>query len=425
MHTGSPSPFSLLIKPASADCNLACRYCFYLGHEAMFPETRVHRMRPDTLETLVRSYMQTPQPQYVFGWQGGEPTCMGLDFFRLATDLQIRHAPPHASIANGLQTNATLIDEGMAAHFAAYRFLVGVSLDGPPAMHDQYRTTRSGSGSHTLVLRGIDCLRRHGVEFNILVLVSKANVAHARAVYAYLCDQGFLHHQYIPCVEFGDAGTPQPYAITAGEWGDFLCELYDAWRARDTYRVSIRLFDSLIDYLASGRRQTCSMGVDCRQYFVVEHDGGVYPCDFYVHPKWKLGEVGKESWEAMRQGDLYRQFGRRKSKWNRACDACAYLPVCSGDCIKNRLRRDADPVKGDPRQRSWLCEGWKQFYGHAIADLRTLAAEVNANRMSPSPFPPTTPLDPASRSAPERDASPNAPCPCGSGKKSKRCCGRK
>lgn len=447
MHEPTNRPFSLLIKPASADCNLACDYCFYLDHHSMFPESRIHRMSLDTLEAMTRTYLQTSQPQYVFAWQGGEPTCMGLDFFRHATALQTRHAPPHATLCNGLQTNATLIDDAMAAHFAAYRFLLGVSLDGPPAMHDTYRKTRGGEGSHALVLRGIEHLHHHAVEFNILVLVSKANVAHAREVYTYLCEQGFLHHQYIPCVEFAPDGTPLPYTITGADWGAFLCGLYDAWRPGDTRRVSIRLFDSLVEYFVNGRRNTCSMGRDCRQYFVVEHDGGVYPCDFYVHPGWKLGEVGRDDWTTLQGSGLYQRFGRRKARWHRTCEACAYLPVCAGDCLKNRLRRDPDPVEGDPRQRSWLCEGWKMFYAHALDGLRTLAGEVLASHPPAAyPAPPSPGADraalsgagtppvrpPAAKSGrpsstvtnPDAPPPPNAPCPCGSGRKFKRCCGR-
>lgn len=430
MHAPHNQPFSLLIKPASADCNLACRYCFYLDHQSMFPETRVHRMSLQTLETMTRTYLQTSQPQYVFAWQGGEPTCMGLDFFRHATALQTRYAPPHATLCNGLQTNATLIDDAMAAHFAAYRFLLGVSLDGPPVMHDLYRKTRGGDGSHALVLRGIEHLRRHGVEFNILVLVSKANAAHAKEVYSYLCDHGFLHHQYIPCVEFTPDGTPQPYAITGEEWGEFLCELYEAWRPADTRRVSIRLFDSLIEYLVTGGRNTCSMGRDCRQYFVVEYNGGVYPCDFFVQPGWKLGDVGTDDWAALQHGAIYQRFGRRKAKWHRSCDDCLYLPVCAGDCLKNRLRRDPDPVTGDPRQRSWLCAGWKHFYAHALDGLRALAREVQANHAAQTAPPARTPrphpqAHATTATRPDAPPRPNAPCPCGSGKKFKTCCGRR
>jgi len=231
-------PFSLLIKPASADCNLRCEYCFYLEKCGLYPQSKRHRMTHRVLDELVKGYLATEQPVYNFGWQGGEPTLMGLDFFRRVTDLQMRYGRAGASVANGLQTNATLIDDPLAAHFARYKFLLGCSLDGPEAIHDMYRRAASGRPSHADVMRGIRTLQHHGVSFNILILVSKANVARAREVYEYLLENSFYYHQYIPCVEM-EGGHPLPFTITGDEWGEFLCTIFDLWRPSDTDRVSI------------------------------------------------------------------------------------------------------------------------------------------------------------------------------------------
>jgi len=400
--------FSLLVKPASADCNLRCEYCFYLGHSTFYPETSRHRMSDETLEKVISGYMATEQPQYAFGWQGGEPTLMGAEFFRKVTALQSRYGRRGAVVANGLQTNATLIDDEMAAHFAEYKFLLGVSLDGPPEVHDLHRKNASGRPSHADVMRGIRRLQKAGVEFNILVLVSDANVRRGREVYRYLRDSGYSHHQYIPCVEFDPEGRPLPFAVGGERWGEFLCAVYDEWLGRDEHKVSVRLFDSVLWKMVEGGSNICHMGKDCRQYFVVEYNGDVYPCDFFVEKGLRLGNVAVDTWEAMGGSEVYRAFGRRKAQWNQACDSCEWVELCAGDCLKHRFRAGADL-----RRLSALCAGWKLFYSHAMPGFRRLAAEIVRERRLPPNMPPA-------RESPSR----NAPCPCGSGRKFKVCCGR-
>ncbi len=369
------APFSLLVKPTCADCNLRCEYCFYLGKNALYAAGR-HRMSDAVLKRMIQGYMATEQPVYSFGWQGGEPTLMGLEFFRKVTALQQRYGRPGATVANGLQTNATRLDDALARHFAEYKFLVGCSLDGPPDMHDRYRRTASGKGSHAKVMRGIETLQRHGVEFNILVLVSQANVGQAAAVYRYLTGQGFLYHQYIPCVEFDAAGRLMPYAIDGEAWGRFNIDLFNAWQADgDTHRVSIRHFDSMLLKMVDGAVSLCSMGRDCRQYFVVEHNGDIYPCDFFVEPELALGNVTESSWATVQDSARYRTFGLRKAAWHAQCDACAHLDLCAGDCLKHRVSR-----AGQSPALSRLCTGWKMFYAHARPGFEALAEGVRAQR---------------------------------------------
>ena len=370
-------PFSLLIKPASADCNLRCDYCFYLDRARLYPAQRRHRMSDEILARMISTYMATDQPQYVFGWQGGEPTLMGADFFRKATDLQKKYARPGAVVANGLQTNATLIDDEMARHFAEYNFLVGVSLDGPPELHDRYRRTGSGKPSHRRVMEGIGKLARRGVEFNILVLVSAANVGHARDVYRYLCDNGFAYHQYIPCVEFDDDGRLEPFAITGEHWGRFLCEIFDEWAAGDAGRISVRLFDALVTYMVTGERVMCRLARNCCQYFVVEHNGDVYPCDFFVSGDLRLGNLMNDSWAALQAKPLYKRFGKRKLDLPQICRDCEYLEFCAGDCLKHRVRSEGADAK-----LSWLCAGWKRFFAHALPRLRDMAAQIKDDHAS-------------------------------------------
>ncbi len=407
------NPFSLLVKPASADCNLRCSYCFYLDHYSLYPEKRVHRMSDEVLEAMIRSFMAVPMSQYAIGWQGGEPTLMGVDFFKRVTALQQKHGRGGAVVANGLQTNGTLITDEFAEHLAAYHFLVGISLDGPAEIHDHYRAYADGRGSHADVLRGIERLSTHGVEYNILTLVNDRNVTRAREVYQYLGEHGHLYQQYIPCVEFDEAGTPLPFAINGRQWGDFLCELYDCWIKHDTRRVSIRLFDSILAYLVDGARTVCSMGRNCCQYFVVEHNGDIYPCDFFVRKNLWVGNVTATSWEDAARSPVYRTFGAQKAQWHEECDRCPHLAVCSGDCLKHRLYGG-----NGPRNLSWLCEGWKQFYDHAMPGLRGLAQQIAAERSQQAPAAP----QPHAPAAPKQRPGRNDPCPCGSGRKYKRCC---
>ncbi|MDQ7780636.1 MAG: anaerobic sulfatase maturase, partial [Planctomycetota bacterium] len=339
-----PHTFPLLVKPVSADCNLRCAYCFYLDHLRFYPQDARHRMSDAVLERLVSGYMATDQPAYTFIWQGGEPTLLGVEFFRRVTDLQQKHGRPGAVVANRLQTNATLITDELAAHFAEYRFLVGVSLDGPADVHDHYRKTAGGSGSHAQVMNGIDTLRRHNVSFNVLTLVTDANVGRAREVYRWLAGQGLLFHQYIPCVEFDDRGRLRPYSIGGESWGTFLRELFDEWKPGDTRRVSVRLFDSVIHRLVLGTAPDCYMDNDCRQYFVVEYNGDVFPCDFFVTRALKLGNIFTETWVQLRQSPVYAGFGARKSMLARACAECRHVALCNGDCPRFRPRPEESPA---------------------------------------------------------------------------------
>jgi uncharacterized protein len=408
-------PFTLLIKPTSADCNLRCEYCFYLEKSSLYPHTSRHRMPDAVLERMIQSYMATPQPVYSFAWQGGEPTLMGRDFFVKAVEWQKHYGRRGAHVGNGLQTNATLISDAMAQWFVQYHFLVGCSLDGPPALHDRYRRTIGGSPTHAEVMQGIETLQRHGVEVNILTLVSQANVNHARDVYRYLLQQGFHYQQYIPCVEFDDQGSLLPFAITGEEWGEFLCELFDLWYRKGTSSVSIRHFDAILLKLLDGQTNVCTMGRNCCQYFVVEHNGDVYPCDFFVEDRLKLGNVMEDSWDDMLNSPVYLEFGAQKSQWNEACAACEFLDVCAGDCLKHRLYAGQSA-----EQLSWLCAGWHRFFRYTRKRFEKLADRIRRQQRRKARAHPQSPK--TARTKP-KTVGRNDPCPCGSGRKYKKCCG--
>jgi uncharacterized protein len=394
-------PFSLLIKPASADCNLDCSYCFYKSKSDLYPDSPVHRMSYATLEHVIGSYMSTTQPQYGFSWQGGEPLLMGLDFFKEVTELQMKWGRPGSSVANAVQTNGMLVNDPLARHFKKFNFLLGVSLDGPVEMHDRYRIGRDGSGTHAQVVEGLRTLQRHGVKTNVLTLVNAFNAARPRELYRYLVGLGVLHHQYIPCVEHDRNGCPEPYALSPEQWGDFLCAMFDSWSTADVGRVSVRYFDSLLYFLATGKTNACHMDRSCGSYLLVEHNGDVYPCDFFVGPQWKIGNVLKYGWDELTGRPEYTSFSASKSQWNSECGSCPYLGICSADCLKFRHPGTTSTDK------SLLCAGYRQFFDHALDTLKEIAGTLQAR-----------PAD-AEAGTPRR----KQPCPCGSGRKYRRCCG--
>jgi len=405
-------PFSLLIKPVSADCNLRCEYCFYLEKARLYPETKRHRMSDEILEKIIKTYLSTPQPVHTFGWQGGEPTLMGLDFFRKVTALQEKYGQSGTIVANGLQTNATLIDDAFAEHLARYRFLLGCSLDGPPETHDCYRLTTADKPTHSAVLKGINTLSRYGVAFNVLVLVTQANVRNARQVYDFLTHNGFYHHQYIPCVEFDEDGRVHSFSINGEEWGNFLCCLFDTWYPKDINRVSIRHFDSILNKMVDGGANVCTLARNCCQYLLVEFNGDIYPCDFFVEKSLKIGNVMDTSWADALCAPVYKEFGAQKSRWNEECRKCDCLSLCSGDCLKHRIYSGQSP-----RNLSWLCTGWRRFIHHTRDRFQELAENSVARQRK---------YKNKMQAIPSKDnrVGRNEACPCGSGRKYKRCCGR-
>ena len=410
--------FSLLIKPASYRCNLRCRYCFYLEKSAIYSKG-VPSMTDETLERMVSSFMAIPMQQHSFGWQGGEPTIMGLDFFKRVTELQKRFGISGKVVSNGLQTNGTLLDDEWCAHLAEYKFLVGVSLDGPKDIHDANRITVGDEGTYDLVINGLNALERHGVEHNVLTLVTSANMDKPLEVYNHLKELGLNFHQYIECVEFDEKGALTPFSVTPDKWGEFLCSIFDEWYKRDTRTISVRLFDSILTMMVEHHANVCAMSQDCRQYFLVEHNGDVYPCDFFMLPEWRLGNINNGEWADFTKSDLYAKFGERKRQWNAKCADCEFLRFCAGCCPKNRPGHGVDPAA-----LSALCEGWKIFFEHTLERFKLLAshiveerrmAQAEAEKLKRTPPPPQPPKGKIGR---------NDPCHCGSGKKYKKCCGK-
>jgi len=363
--------FSLLFKPVSLDCNLRCSYCFYLPR-ASFLGSCAHRMPLDTLETAIRLYSQSKSAHFRFGWQGGEPTLAGVDFYKHAVAFQKKYIHASTPVTNALQTNGTLLDDNWGKFLSENHFLTGISLDGPQPIHDTNRKTANGLGSYNQVIHGLDILKKYNCQVNVLTLVSATNQHVPVDIYNHLLDLGITYHQYIECVEQDKNGKLAEVAVTPEKWGEFLCRIFDRWYPGDVGHVSIRLFDSIISRLATGIPTCCPMNGDCRNYFVIEHDGSVYPCDFYVYPEHKLGNISENDFKTLQKKKGYIDFGQRKKPQDDTCMTCRWLPLCMGDCCKNRM----------PNGKSHLCAGWKIFYEHTISRFEALADYCQSGQMT-------------------------------------------
>ena len=403
---------SVLIKPAGPDCNLACEYCFYLQKSDLFHENKVHRMAKTVLRQTVKQVMQQGGQHVSFGWQGGEPTLMGREFFEQAVQYQMSFGRSGQVVGNGLQTNGVLIDEAWAKLLAETQFLVGLSLDGPQHIHDRYRHFPGGKGSWDRVVRARDVLLGTGAEVNALVVVNDYSAQFPAEIYNYHKTNGLVHMQFIPCVEPDpvDPSRAAFYSVSAQAYGRFLCELFDLW-SRD-FRLgrpttSIRWFDSVFYSYVGYDPPECTLLQECGIYVVIEHNGDVFCCDFFVDPEWRSGNVMQDRLVDLLNSPLQERFGAVKKALPAECPNCPWLVHCRGGCPKDR--------QGDPGDNgsNHFCASYKMFFEHADNRLRQLAFSWQAEQK------------PAKKT--ERSAEPvgrNAPCPCGSGKKYKMCCGR-
>lgn len=399
---------SVLIKPAGPDCNMACTYCFYLEKAGLFPTVKVHRMEDRVLRETVRQVMRNGAQQVSFGWQGGEPTLMGRQFFQRAVQYQIRYGRPGQVVGNGLQTNGILIDENWARFLADARFLVGLSLDGPQHVHDRYRSLVGGQPSWERVVRARDVMLNAGVEVNALIVVNDYSVRFPREIYEFHKSNGLVHMQFIPCVETdpSDPSRAAPFSVSPEAYGRFLCELFDLWWAdfrNGKPTTFIRWFDSLFYTYVGLPAPECTLLEECGVYVVVEHNGDVFSCDFFVEPRWHLGNVLEHSLADLLNSERQRQFGEIKRQLPRECAACRWLNHCWGGCPKDRQR--------DPRDRgsNHFCLSYKMFFEHADKRFRDLARRWQAEQE-------------AAQSR-RHKVGRNDPCPCGSGLKYKHCCG--
>ena len=361
----APRITSLLIKPASAVCNLDCEYCFYLDREAdPYKALPARRMTTETLERLVDTYLFYSYPESIFAFQGGEPTLAGLPFFEKLVALQQQYGRNGQAVSNSLQTNAVLLDKGWCDLFRTYNWLLGVSLDGPEVVNDRFRFNKEGRGTWKRVMQSVELLKKERVEFNILCVLSQANVERPRELYRFYRSLGIDNIQFIPLAEFDGAGHALPFTITPEQYGRFLCEVFELWWP-ERRKVRIRIFDNIAEALAGQKPGNCTMHETCDSYVVVEYNGDVYPCDFFVESAWKLGSVTLDSWpEIARRARRY-SFASNKTLAHPECQTCQYQSICHGGCPKlrhgpNRRFEDLD----------YFCQAYKMIYGKSIEPLQ-------------------------------------------------------
>ncbi len=457
-------PFNIMAKPVCGVCNLDCRYCYYtMKPRELYPDVERFMMPDEVLESYTRQYLEAMPTRCEFGWQGGEPLMAGKAFFRRAVELQKQYAVEGQVVTNGLQTNGTLLDDEWCEFLAANDFLVGVSLDGPPQWHDSFRRDHAGNPTFHRAWAGLELLGKHGVEFNVLVTLNSANAPHVGDIYRYFTNRGIQYLQFIPILERTPDGRPTDYSCSAEQFGQFLLDVFELWASRDVGRVSERLIDNVLHQLIFGKASTCCYAERCANAHVLEFNGDLYVCDHFVYREWKIGNIMNRPLVDLVRDPMLEEFARLKTHPPAACEECEFFAFCRGGCPKHHM-----PIGEDSDRVNHFCEGYKMFFREALDELREMAEyfkrgqtppprSVRRQGRVPAPAPQSGPpamanppagatpgtigtnSGPAGAPAPGPGAaapSPgpsappgkapgrNDPCPCGSGRKFKNCCGR-
>ncbi len=367
--------FALLIKPSGPDCNIACQYCFYARKKQMFGKTE-HAMNMDVLEKLIRDYMSLNFETSSFAWQGGEPTLMGLDFYKKVVKLQIKYGSNGRKVSNALQSNGILLDERWCEFLAEYNFLVGISLDGTKELHDYYRVGKSGEGTFDKVVKAIQRCKKYNVQYNVLTLLNQNNVEKCDDIFNFFINHGIKFWQFIPCAEVdAKSGRVTDFSITPEQYGRFLCRLLDKWLEHDPKKISIRMFESLISYCVSGSHTICTFNRSCDDYIVVEHNGDAFCCDFFVEKKWRCGNIIDTHVRKLFNSNIKKKFAKSKHVVEDKCFLCRYKALCQGGCLKDRI-----VIAGRYDSSSYFCESYKQFFDYAMPKINLIAAEIQSGQ---------------------------------------------
>jgi len=379
-------PFHLLAKPTGPICNLACDYCYFLSKESLYPGDRF-RMSEQVLSSYVSGLLQAhPDGPVAVAWQGGEPTLMGIDFFRRAIDLVDQHRRPAQQVEYSIQTNATLLTDEWCELFAQHRFLVGISTDGPPELHDRFRVDKHGAATSSKVLAGLERLVRHGVDVNVLCTVHRGNQDHPLDVYRYFRDDLDLRFiQFIPVVEWdcvGDGagmdgrGRATERSVEPQAWGRFLNAVFDEWVVADVGEVFVSMFDSALGSWLGLGSSMCIFAESCGASLAVVHNGDVYSCDHFVDPDHRLGNLTESDLGVLVGSPRQAEFGHAKSVLPLRCRGCEVRFACHGECPKNRY----GPGSGDDAGLNYLCAGYYSFFSHIDGPMRTMVELVRSGR---------------------------------------------
>ena len=409
----APGYFHVLAKPTGPICNLDCEYCFFLSKEALYPGDRF-RMSDELLETYVRQLLESQTaPEVTIAWQGGEPTLMGVDFFRRAVALVEQHRRPGQSVQHTIQTNGTLLTAEWCELLAEHRFLVGISIDGPRELHDAYRVDKRGNPTFDKVIAGLDLLKRNQVDFNVLCTVHAANQSHPLEVYRFFRDELEARHvQLIAIVErdnesgFQEGDTVTERSVEPAAWGRFLTAIFDEWLRCDVGTVFVQMFDAALASWVGAPGNVCIFSETCGDAVALEHNGDLYSCDHFVEPDYLLGNITRTHMVELLASPRQRLFGTAKrDTLPQFCRDCDVRFACHGECPKNRFTLTPD---GEPGL-NYLCPGYLDFFHHVDGPMKIMANLLRSGRHADEVM---TVL---------ADAPRNDPCPCGSGRKAKHC----
>ncbi len=426
-----PPRIHVLAKPTGAACNLNCSYCFFLNKELLYPGSSF-RMSDEVVETYIRQLIESHRADTVtVAWQGGEPTLMGLDFYRRALGYQNQYQRPDMTFENTLQTNGTLLNDEWCEFFREHGFLIGISIDGPRELHDAYRVDKRGRPTFDRVLRGLRLLQKHGVEYNILTTVNRLNADHPLEVYRFLRDEaGAAWMQFIPAIErlneegvslYQEGTTVSERSVRPEQLGNFLSAIFDEWVRNDVGRVFVQTFEATVrNWLGLPSSGTCVFDATCGHGLALEHNGDLYSCDHFVEPKHFLGNIRQRHMAELVSSDQQRLLGRGKLETlPRYCRECEVEFACKGECPKNRFLIAPD---GEPGL-NYLCAGYRAFFHHVDQPLKIIAGLLRRGYPAAQVMQVLTDQDVRSAQASAKTGR-NEPCPCGSGRKFKKCHGR-
>ena len=422
----SPDAFHVTLKPRGAICNLDCKYCYFLSKENLYPDS-TFRMSEDVLERFTAQYIGAHRvPEVTFSWQGGEPTLMGLDFFRTALEYQEKYCQPGMTIRNTLQTNGTLLNDEWCSFLSQNGFLVGLSIDGPAGLHDAYRVDKGGQPTFAQVMTGLGFLKAHEVATNILCCVHAGNAAKALDIYRFFRDEihvDFL--QFIPIVErVNDTGFQEGEQVTersvsGRQYGDFLITIFDEWVRQDVGRVFVQIFDIALSVWCGKKPGLCIFEKECGRALALEHTGDVYACDHYVEPGFWLGNISDSPLSDLVASQAQSDFGAAKRETlPQQCLDCEVRFICNGGCPKNRILTTPDGEAG----LNYLCEGYRKFFNYIDRPMRVMKGLLEQGQ-APAGIMRLMALEDQETQARFRRAGRNDPCPCGSGQKFKHCHG--
>jgi uncharacterized protein len=434
-HTVDKGPpvFNIMAKPIGPVCNLNCTYCFYLEKEILYPEKKNFAMSGDVLESFIRQKIEAHRvPQVNFAWQGGEPTLLGVDFFRQVVNLQNKYMNGK-KIENALQTNGILLNDEWCEFFKENDFLIGLSIDGPESLHNRYRLNKGGKGTFKQVMKGIEYLKKHDVRFNTLTVMQRDNSYHPLDVYHFLKEISEGYMQFIPIVErisgtdeknelklvspnYSAAANVSEWSVEPLQFGTFLCDIFNEWVRQDVGKYFVQLFDIALEAWMGMESSLCVFKKTCGQAMIIEHNGDLYSCDHFVYPENKLGNIMDSPLESLVNSEQQVKFAADKlDNLPQYCLNCEVRFACHGECPKHRFIKTPDGEEG----LNYLCAGYKKIFHHIDPYMKFMANELQRQRAPANVMAWAAQKD---KGFPAFNVGRNDLCPCGSGKKYKKCC---